>query len=61
MYLRVIKEEIIDINRDRVYNQTCRLSHDIQVISTFFNVRFDYIFELITKFSIYNNYFEFMN
>ena len=30
-----IKEETIAINRDWVYNQTCRLSHDIHVISIF--------------------------
>ena len=31
-----IKGETIAINSDWVYNQACRLSHDIQVISTFF-------------------------
>ena len=29
----IIKEETITINRDRVYNQACRLSHDIHVAS----------------------------
>ena len=35
---RATKEEIIAINRNWVYNQECRLSHDIQVISNFYNV-----------------------
>ena len=36
---RAIKEETIAINRDLVYNQACRLSHDIQIISEcFYNV-----------------------
>ena len=37
----------IAINRDWVYNEACRLSHDIQVISNIF-IAFDNIFELIT-------------
>ena len=37
---QALKEETIAIDRDWVYNQECRLSHDIQVISNFF-VTFD--------------------
>ena len=33
---RTIEEETIAINRDCVYNKAYRLSHDIQVISSFF-------------------------
>ena len=35
-YRRTIKEETIAINRDWVYNQACRLLHDINVVS-FYN------------------------
>ena len=45
---REIKEETIAINRDWVYNQAYRPSHDIQVISNFF-IMFDTLFELISK------------
>ena len=34
---RAIKQETIAMNRDWVYNQARRLSHDIQVISNFFS------------------------
>ena len=34
-YRRAIKGEAICINCDWIYNQTCRLSHDIHVISNF--------------------------
>ena len=57
---RAIKEETIAINRDWVYNQACRLSHDIQVIFNFF-ITFDYLFELITKIRFSNSSFEFIN
>ena len=33
------------------------LSHDIQVISIFFFITFDYLFDLITKIRVSNNYF----
>ena len=48
------------MNRNLVYNQACRLSHDIHGISDFL-MTFDYIFELITKFMFSNNSFEFIN
>ena len=38
---REIKEETIAINRDWVYDKTCRLSHGIHVICNFF-IMFDY-------------------
>ena len=57
---RAIKEETVDLNRDLVYNQTCRLSHGIHVISILV-ITFDYLFELITKIRVSNNYFEFIN
>ena len=52
---RAIKEEIIAINRDWVYNQVCRLSHDQAIF-----IMFDYPFEMITK-RLSNNCFEFTN
>ena len=48
-------------NRDLVYNQACRLSHDIQVISNLFFITFDNFFELITKIGVSNKYFELIN
>ena len=57
----VIKEENIAINHDWVYNQACRLTHDIQVISNFFIITFDNVFELITKIRFSNNSFLFIN
>ena len=30
---RALKDEIIDVTCGRIYNQNCRLSHDIHVIS----------------------------
>ena len=56
---RAIKEEIIAINQDWVYNQACRQSHDIQVIPNFF-IKFDHLFELITSIRFSNNSFEFI-
>ena len=59
-FLVSCKDETIAINRDWVFNQACRLSHNIQVISnpsiTFYN-----LFELITKIRFSNNSFEFIN
>ena len=55
-----IEEETTAKNRDWVYNQACRLSQDIQVISNFF-ITFDNLFELITKIRVSNNYLEFIN
>ena len=43
------------INRDWIYKQACRLSHDIHFI------KFDKLFELITKIRFTNNSFEFVN
>ena len=43
-----IKKETIAINQDLVYNQTCRLSYDLLVISNLFKT-FDNRFELIAK------------
>ena len=57
---RAIEEETIAINRDCVYNKAYRLSHDIQVISTFF-ATFDKLFELVTKIRFSNKSFEFKN
>ena len=56
---RAIKEETIAINQDWVYNQACRQSHGIQVISNFFFIKFDHLFELITSIRFSNNSFEF--
>ena len=47
---RAIKEETIAINRDWVYNQACRLSHDIHFVSNSFT-------KLIPKIRLSNNYF----
>ena len=57
---RAIKEEIIAINRDWVYNQACRLSHDIHVVSHSY-ITFNYLFKLITKIRLSNNSFKFMS
>ena len=48
-HLRAIKEETMAINRDRVYNQTCRLPHGIHVMSNFFITSDLKVFELITR------------
>ena len=58
---RVIEEETTAKNRDLVYNQACRLSHDIQVISNLFFITFDNLFKLITKIGVSSKYFELIN
>ena len=40
---RAIEEETIGINSDWVYNQACRLLHDIHVVSHFL-ITFNYLF-----------------
>ena len=45
-------------NLDCVYNQTCRLLHDIHVI---FFITFNYLFKLFAKIRLSNNSFEFIN
>ena len=46
---RAIKEETIAINRDWIYNQAYRLSHDIGELYPFFLKKtFDNLFELIS-------------
>ena len=50
-------EEAIVINRDWFYNQDCRLSHQIHVISHVF-ITLAYIFEMITKCRLSNNSFD---
>ena len=42
------KKETVVINRDWVYNQACRLSHDIQIISDFF-ITFGYYYSVRNK------------
>ena len=59
-HCRAIIEETIAVNHDWIYNQVCRLSHDIQVISNLY-ITFDNLFELITKIRFSNNSFEFIN
>ena len=49
------------INRDRVYNQTCRLPHGIHVMSNFFITSDLKVFELITKIRVSNNTLRFIN
>ena len=48
---RAIKVETIAINRDWVYNQACRLTHDSYAVSHFFItfIAFYILFKLISK------------
>ena len=55
-----IKEKLIALICDWVYNQQCRLSHDINVTFTF-NILFNYVFELVIKIRLPYHYFEFKN
>ena len=48
------------LNRDWVYNQASKLSHDIHAISHSF-IMFNNLFKLITKIRLYNNSFKFIN
>ena len=57
---REIKEEAKAINREWVYNQACRLSLDIYVVSHSF-ITFNNLFKLITKIKLTNNSFKFIN
>ena len=43
IHRRAIKEETIAIHRDVVYNQACRLTHGIHVVSYSFKT-FNYLF-----------------
>ena len=56
IHRRAIKEDTIAINRGWVYDQACRLSHDIYVASHSF-ITYNYLFKLITKTRLSNNSF----
>ena len=55
-HCRAIKEELIALNSDLVYNQAYRLSHNIHVVSHSF-ITFNYLFKIITKIRLANNSF----
>ena len=57
---RAIKDETIAISRGWIYNRAYRMSHDIHVLSHSF-ITFNYLFKLITKTRLTNNYFKFIN
>ena len=54
------KDNVIVTNRDLVYNQVYRLSHDTHVISHSYTcITFDYLFELVRGKKLSN--FDFIN